>query len=173
MRVEAFDQVGGYETRLRAGEEPEMTARMRAAGWKIWRIDAPMTEHDAKILTLGQWWKRTQRGGYGYAQAWQATKGLPQRLYARNLRSAFFWAVVVPLIVIAIAVIAKTPVALLSLPLLYGLQFIRIGRKSPPGRMRWTAAGLLLLAKFPEAIGAARYFLGAGSQTVPEYKANG
>ena len=74
-----------------------MTARMRAAGWKIWRIDAPMTEHDAKILTLRQWWQRTQRGGYGYAQAWEATKGLPQRLYGRNLRSAFVWAVALPL----------------------------------------------------------------------------
>ena len=75
MRAEAFDQVGGYRPTLRAGEEPEMTARMRAAGWKIWRIDAPMTEHDAKILTLRQWWQRTQRGGYGFAQAWQATRG--------------------------------------------------------------------------------------------------
>jgi GT2 family glycosyltransferase len=173
VRVEAFDQVGGYRPGLRAGEEPEMTARMRAAGWKIWRIDASMTEHDAKILTLGQWWRRTQRGGYGYAQAWLATKGLPNRLYARNLRSAFIWAVAIPLIVIAVAIVARAPLALLSLPLLYGLQFIRIGRKSPPGRLRWIGAGLLLLAKFPEAIGAARYFLSAGSQTVPEYKANG
>ena len=60
---------------------------------------------------------------------WQATKGLPQRLYARNLRSAFIWAVVIPLIVIAIAVIARMPLVLLSLPLPYGLQFIRLGRK--------------------------------------------
>ena len=173
MRVEAFDQVGGYRPTLRAGEEPEMTARMRAAGWKIWRIDAPMTEHDAKILTLRQWWQRTQRGGYGYAQAWQATKGFPERLYARNLRSAFVWSVALPLIVISLAIVAKALIVLLAIPILYGLQFARIGSKGSPGPLRWTSAGLLLLAKIPEALGAARYFLSGGSRTVPEYKAHG
>jgi len=172
MRVDAFEQVGGYRSGLRAGEEPEMTARMRAMGWKIWRIDAPMTEHDAKILTLRQWWQRTQRGGYGYAQAWRATKELPQRLYARNLRSAFVWAFAIPLVMIAIALAARSPLCLLAIPILYGLQFVRIGTKAAPGRFRWISAGLLLLAKFPEAIGAARYFLSGGSRTVADYKAH-
>lgn len=173
MRMEAFDQVGGYRPNLRAGEEPEMTARMRAAGWKIWRIDAPMTEHDAKILTFRQWWQRTQRGGYGYAQAWEATKELPQRLYARNLRSAFVWAFGIPIAMIAIALAARAPLFLLAIPILYGLQFIRIGSKAAPGRLRWVSAGLLLLAKFPEAIGASRYFLSGGSRAVADYKAQG
>jgi cellulose synthase/poly-beta-1,6-N-acetylglucosamine synthase-like glycosyltransferase len=173
MRIAAFDHVGGYRSELRAGEEPEMTARMRAAGWKIWRIDVPMTEHDAKILTLRQWWRRTQRGGYGYAQAWEATKGLPQRLYARNLRSAFVWAIAMPLAVIAIAIALRAPLFLLAIPTFYALQFVRIGTKSGPGSLRWISAGLLLLAKFPEAIGASRYFFSGGSRTVPEYKAHG
>lgn len=174
MRVEAFDQVGGYETRLRAGEEPEMTARMRAAGWKIWRIDARMTEHDAKILTLRQWWQRTQRGGYGYAQAWTASKGLPQRLYGRNLRSAFVWAGAIPLVIILAAVALKTPAIILALPLIYALQFVRIAsRDRNRGRMKWITAGMLLLAKFPEAIGACRYFIHGRDHAVPEYKSNG
>lgn len=173
MRVDAFDRVGGYRSELRAGEEPEMTARMRAAGWKIWRIDALMTEHDAKILNLRQWWQRTQRGGYGYAQAWEATKELPQRLYARNLRSAFVWAFVIPLVVIVIALITRTQLFLLAVPILYGLQFLRIASKGASGRFGWISAGLLLLAKVPEAIGASRYFLSRGRQTVPEYKARG
>src|SRR4029079_540202 len=100
VRNSAFKQVGGYCSALRAGEEPEMTARMRAAGWKIWRMDVPMTEHDARILSLWQWWRRTQRGGYGYAQAWEATRGLPQRLYGRNLRSAVLWALVIPVSIV-------------------------------------------------------------------------
>jgi cellulose synthase/poly-beta-1,6-N-acetylglucosamine synthase-like glycosyltransferase len=173
IRMEAFDQVGGYRAELRAGEEPEMTARMRAAGWKIWRIDAPMTEHDAKILTLRQWLRRTQRGGYGYAQAWQATKALPTRLYARNLRSAFIWAFTIPLIVVVVALLMKSPLILLAIPVLYGLQFLRIGGKTHSGRLRWTSAGLLLLAKFPEAIGAIRYFVSGGTRSVPEYKVHG
>ena len=174
VRTRAFEQVGGYRSALRAGEEPEMTARMRAAGWKIWRMDALMTEHDARILSLRQWWRRTQRGGYGYAQTWEATKGLPQRLYARNLRSAVLWAIVLPLLVLAAAIAARAPLILLALPLLYGLQLVRIARWTRhSGRMRWIGAGMLLLAKFPEAIGACRYFIAGKGHTVPEYKSNG
>jgi glycosyltransferase involved in cell wall biosynthesis len=174
VRTKAFDQVGGYRSTLRAGEEPEMTARMRAVGWKIWRIDVPMTEHDAKILSLGQWWRRTQRGGYGYAQAWEATKHLPERLYGRNLRSAMTWAFVIPLLVVVAAVAARMPLILLALPILYAAQLTRIGiRTRDSGRMRWIGAGLILLAKFPEAIGAMRYFLSRGARTVPEYKVHG
>jgi hypothetical protein len=70
------------------------------------------------------------------------------------------------------ALVAKAPLVLLAIPILYGLQFLRIGGKGKPGPLRWTSAGLLLLAKIPEALGAARYFLSGGSRTVPEYKAH-
>ncbi len=170
VRCEAFEQVGGYCSDLLAGEEPEMSARMRAAGWQIWRIDAPMTEHDARILTLRQWWRRTQRGGFGYAQVGQATKSLPRPLYGRQLRSAFLWAVALPLVIIVLAVIAKQPLILLAMPVGYGLQLARIAARSC-GPAAWTGACLILLAKFPEAIGAARYFLTSGARHMPEYKA--
>ncbi|MEM9568307.1 MAG: glycosyltransferase, partial [Cyanobacteria bacterium P01_E01_bin.34] len=39
MRVAAIRQVDGYNPKLIAGEEPEMCIRLRAKGWKIWRID--------------------------------------------------------------------------------------------------------------------------------------
>jgi GT2 family glycosyltransferase len=171
VRCEAFEQVGGYRSNLLAGEEPDMSARMRAVGWKIWRIDASMTEHDARILTLRQWWRRTQRGGFGYAQVWQATKALPQRLYGRQLRSAFLWAIVLPVAVVSIAVVAKQPLALLAIPVLYALQLARIAARSR-GRAKWTRASLILLAKIPEAFGAARYVMTSGAKYVPEYKAD-
>jgi glycosyltransferase involved in cell wall biosynthesis len=169
VRCKAFDGVGGYRPDLQAGEEPEMTARMRAAGWEIWRIDALMTEHDARIHTLGQWWRRTQRGGFGYAQVWTATKGLPQRLYAKQLRSAAFWAFLVPAVIIIAAIVLKQPLLLLLLPLVYAVQLVRIAAKSKP-EARWTRAALILLAKFPEAIGAARFLLSGGDRHMPEYK---
>ena len=168
VRCEAYDQVGGFRAELQAGEEPEMTARMRAAGWKIWRIDAPMTEHDAKILSLRQWWRRTQRGGFGFAQVWTETKELPHRLYGKQLRSALAWAVITPILVIFAAVFAQRPAILLLLPLVYAVQFWRIGRGGRD-RSPWTRAGLILLAKFPEAIGAGRFLL-TGAKRVREYK---
>ena len=169
MRCAALDEVGGYRSELQAGEEPEMTARMRAAGWQIWRIDAPMTEHDARILRLSQWWRRTQRGGFGYAQVWAATRNLPQRLYARQLQSAVLWAAALPLAVMIAALIFRQPLLLFLLPIAYAVQVVRIAfRRKGPGR--WPGAALILLAKFPEAIGAARFMLAGGRRHMPEYK---
>jgi hypothetical protein len=48
VRLEAFELVGGFRAQLIAGEEPEL--------WRIWRLDAEMTEHDALITRFKQWW---------------------------------------------------------------------------------------------------------------------
>ena len=169
VRCAALDQIGGYNGDLLAGEEPEMTARMRAAGWRIWRIDVPMSEHDANIRSLRQWWRRTQRGGFGYAQVWAATKGLPKRLYGRQLRSALTWVIAAPLFTVLAATLLREPLILLLLPSAYALQFARIARNcSAPAKL--TKAALILLAKIPEAIGAARFLLAGGGRHVPEYK---
>jgi hypothetical protein len=151
-----------------------MTARMRAAGWEVWRIDAQMTEHDARMTSLSQWWRRSQRGGFGYAQVWTTTKTLPHRLYGRNLRSAFTWAFAIPLLVVFVAALSRQPLALALLPVMYGIQVLRNLRQSNgPAQMRWAKALFVLLAKFPEAIGASRFFLTGGARTVPDYKAHG
>jgi GT2 family glycosyltransferase len=168
MRTEAFDQVGGYQDELLAGEEPEMTARMRAAGWKIWRIGSQMTEHDANMFSLGQWWRRAQRSGFGYAQAWHATKNLPQPLYGRQLLSATAWAVGLPMVVIGAAILVGQPFLSLALLLLYALQLLRIGSRRS-GKHKWATAALMLFAKLPESIGALRYLI-ASKAKVPEYK---
>ncbi|MFE1817307.1 glycosyltransferase family 2 protein, partial [Metapseudomonas otitidis] len=49
MRADAFVQVNGYRADLIAGEEPELCVRLRAQGWKVWRLDAEMTLHDAAM----------------------------------------------------------------------------------------------------------------------------
>jgi hypothetical protein len=49
------------------------------------------------------------------------------------------------------------------------VQLVRIAAKSKP-EARWTRAALILLAKFPEAIGAARFLLSGGDRHMPEYK---
>ena len=172
VRCAAFDAVGGYRSDLRAGEEPEMAARMRAAGWKIWRIDAPMTQHDAKILKLSQWWRRAQRGGFGYAQVWSATKPLSHRLYGKQLRSALTWTLALPAIVVIVAVLTGQAWILLAIPASYALQFFRIGSRSH-AEGKWTRAALLLLAKIPETIGALQFTLTGTKRRVPEYKSNG
>jgi GT2 family glycosyltransferase len=56
MRVAPVRQVGGYNPDIIAGEEPELCLRLRQRGWKILRVDAEMTLHDAAMTRFGQWW---------------------------------------------------------------------------------------------------------------------
>lgn len=170
IRTRAFAAAGGFNPRLHAGEEPELSARLRALGWRIWRIDALMTEHDMNMVRLGQWWGRAQRSGFGYAQVSRETRALPGRLYVRQLRSALFWAILVPSAVVGTAVLAGVPLLLLLIPLAYGAQIARIALRQPPDSPRWRMATLTLLAKFPETLGALRFYLGSSRRHSPDYR---
>jgi glycosyltransferase involved in cell wall biosynthesis len=90
MRVSAFQQAGGYDASVVAGEEPELCQRLRGLGWTIRRIDAEMTLHDSAMLRFGQWWKRSVRSGYGAMDV--ATRFGRQGLFRKQVASARWWA---------------------------------------------------------------------------------
>ncbi len=72
VRRAALAQVGGFDASLNAGEEPEMCARLRACGWGILHIDAPMTRHDLAIMSWQAWAQRSYRSGIAFAEvAWR------------------------------------------------------------------------------------------------------
>lgn len=125
MRVTALKQVGGFNPSLIAGEEPELCIRLRRNGGQILRIDAEMTLHDAQITHFSQWWKRSLRSGYGYAEgAWLYGRS-PERHWVRENRRIWFWGFILPLL----TVIALPPTKGLSLVLLaiaYAYLFYRV-----------------------------------------------
>ena len=79
MRAEAFEKVDHFRADLIAGEEPELCLRLRQAGWRIWRLDYEMTLHDAAITRFSQWWSRTLRGGYAFANGAYLHSAAPER----------------------------------------------------------------------------------------------
>ena len=170
VRVEALEEIGGFDPELMASEEPEMAARLRARGWQIWRIDAEMSEHDAAIHRFGQWWRRTLRSGYGYAQAWRRTHNLPKPINGRILASAFFWAVGMPIAVVVLAILLGQPSVLLIIPFAYAVQVLRIALRRGLSPYRLRASAMLMLAKFAEVAGAMRYFLERRPRHSIEYK---
>lgn len=91
MRVEAFREVGGFTSRLIAGEEPDLCHRMRARGWTIHRLAQEMTIHDAGMTHIGQWWQRNRRSGYAIAEA-LALRGRGEPNGVRRVASNIFWA---------------------------------------------------------------------------------
>ena len=148
MRVDAFENVNGFRPDLIAGEEPELCVRLRASGWKIWRLDQEMTLHDAAITRFGQWWKRTLRSGYAYAEGAQLHGAAPERHRVKEFRSTFIWGLGIPVTSFGLAIWLGGWG--LSLLLVYPMQIVRIAfRGTKPAKGNWLRALFLVLGKFP------------------------
>ena len=102
MRVDALEAVGGFRDDLIAGEEPELCVRLRAAGWRIWRLDAEMALHDAAMTRFAQWWRRALRSGYAFAQGAYLHGAPPERHWVWESRRAWLWGVWLPLACLAV-----------------------------------------------------------------------
>ena len=98
IRAIAFDDVGGYRKDLIAGEDPELCVRLRARGWRIWRLDIAMTLHDAAMTHFGQWWRRAVRSGYAFAQGAYLHGIPPERHCVWESRRAWLLGVWLPLV---------------------------------------------------------------------------
>ena len=101
MKVSAFKNVGGFNPKLIAGEEPELCLRLRQAGGKILRIDAEMTLHDAQMTRFSQWWKRSIRSGYAFTEGAWLHGGSPERHWVRESNRIWLWAVFLPIFSVA------------------------------------------------------------------------
>jgi glycosyltransferase involved in cell wall biosynthesis len=158
-RIEAIRGVNGYRADLICGEEPEMCIRLRQAGWRIYHLETPMTLHDAAIYRFGQWWRRTLRGGYGFAQG-AALHGAPPEQYAvLETHRALFWGLGIPIIALASATVFSWW-GLLAL-IAYPLQVIRLAVQGtrPSARENWWRAGALVLGKFAETFGIVKFHI--------------
>lgn len=89
FRSDAFERAGAFNASIVAGEEPELCQRLRAAGWKVHRIDAEMTIHDSAMTRFAQWASRQVRSGYGAADV--AARFGDRGLFANQVRSARRW----------------------------------------------------------------------------------
>jgi GT2 family glycosyltransferase len=184
MRCEPFKMLGGYNSSVIAGEEPELCVRLRLDGWRIIRIDSEMTLHDANMTRFSQWWKRSTRTGHAYAEGYAMHGQSRFRHYARQIRSIFIWGMLVPLLIIfGLILTLWTPWSVL---IILG-SFIGYGkiviRSYSSGRSRtdekgapWVYGVSCALAKFPQLFGAIRYYLthwqGKQSKLI-EYKNQG
>lgn len=158
MRVAAFCAVGGFRPDLICGEEPELCARLRKAGWRIWCLAADMTVHDAAMYHLTQWWRRTVRVGYGYAMFMRLDSVRHDRQWIDRYRRSWRWCLGVPVLTAVLALALGWPA--LWLLTLYPLQVARLasrGRRS--ARENWSRAVALVLGYFAELHGQLKFYL--------------
>jgi glycosyltransferase involved in cell wall biosynthesis len=155
-RVAAIKQVDGYRAAMICGEEPEMCVRLRRCGWRIWRIDANMTLHDAAMYRFGQWWRRAVRGGFGFAQGAHLHGASPERHWVAECRRTWMWGLLIPGTILLLSVTVSWK--MLALLAVYPLQIVRLavrGRHST--RENWLRAGALVVGNFPEMLGQLQF----------------
>ena len=86
MRRAVLEDVGGFDSTLIAGEEPELCQRIRGKGLQILHLDVPMTGHDLAMTQWSQYWRRAVRAGHAYAEVSDRTAGGPYPLWQEDSR---------------------------------------------------------------------------------------
>ncbi|MFS4582233.1 glycosyltransferase [Phaeobacter sp. C3_T13_0] len=149
MRLRALQEVGGYRNDLIAGEEPELCLRLARAGWSIWRVEAEMTLHDAQMTRFAQWWQRSRRAGFAFAEGAALHGAGPERHWVAETQRALIWGAGIPLIIVVLLMFSGWA---LLFSVIYPTQWLRLSARM--GRRR---AYYSLLGKFAEAQGALEY----------------
>ena len=157
IRAAAIQAVCGYRDDLIAGEEPEMCLRLKNKGYQIRRIDCAMTWHDAAIFTFSQWWRRSVRCGFAYANGAALHGKSPQKHWVKETYRALFWGGLIPLVILIAATIDVRNLWLFAIYIVLMLR-IYIGTKVlEKNKLLWSF--FMVVSKFSECIGVVKYFL--------------
>lgn len=80
-----LEQCGGYDENLVAGEDPDLSYRIRRDGRVIYRIKEDMTTHDLNMTKFRQYIKRAFRTGHAYAEIGLRYSGNKEKMWLREL----------------------------------------------------------------------------------------
>lgn len=166
MRAKAFAEAGGFNSAMIAGEEGELTFRLRQRGWQICRLDVPMTLHDAAMSRFGQWWKRTLRAGHAYAEGMSIHGKSAERYNVHPVISCLIWGFGMPAVALASLIASwfwfPAIAGALIVMALTIVTWVRIMRRRWITSRSWSESMLFstfcILAKLPQALGVAWFF---------------
>ncbi len=100
-RMSAISENGFFDEALQFGEEPDLCYRVRQRGSRIVCIERPMVTHDLGMLRFGQYWKRAENTGKGYARVasryWRHAEKLWLRELIVNFTEPLVWVTVLSL----------------------------------------------------------------------------
>lgn len=171
VRASVFDAVGGFNPHVIAAEDDEFCTRVRKAGWRVHRLPARMTLHDAEMLRFSQWWQRAVRTGHGFAQVGALHSGY----FSRTRKRVWFYGAILP--VMAVLTLIWLPWLLLAVLGIYLLSYVRTVQGLVAGglarRKALHQSVLLSISKFPNLIGLLTYHwrvLRSSDMAIIEYK---
>lgn len=176
IRAAVFAQIKGFDPSVHAGEEPEFCSRIRAAGFRISRISAPMAIHDANMTRFSQWWNRNYRTGYG---GLDIQHRFGQLGFSKINRSAWIWVLGWPALVFlatfAGSAVGGTPVAIACCAIAAAIlpaQIARLAVKTKTPELSWTqsivCASMTLLSKIAQVQGQLSWYLHHANRPHPK-----
>ncbi len=162
VRKDAIEQSGGYDGSLVAGEDPDLSYRLRRQGWVIYRTTADMAVHDLNMTTFRQYARRAFRSGHAYAQVGLRYGRERERFFLRPLLRICMSALAPAAVLTLGAALKRYRAAAVVAGLLAGRPFLRIYRFMDSPRDLPAAAlycAHLAFAVYPQFLGVLRYLL--------------
>jgi glycosyltransferase involved in cell wall biosynthesis len=105
IRKDVLEAVNGYDERLIAGEDPDISYRIRVAGWNIYQINKDMATHDLNMNDFFKYIKRSFRSGHAYAEIGFRYVRRTEKYFMQQLLRILF-GVIFPLAVIFLGVVS-------------------------------------------------------------------
>jgi GT2 family glycosyltransferase len=164
VRRTVLEATGGFDEDLVAGEDPELSYRIRRSGWQILRIDAPMSIHDINMTTFRQYLKRAYRSGYAYAEIGLRFIRNPEKLWLKE-SIRIVGKALLPICLVMAGILTGNSWWGILLGLLILLRpLMNIGRMRQDSQQSWSSvllyAGHTALVVYPQFWGMVRYFWG-------------
>ena len=156
IKSEPFQKLGGFKSNIIAAEEEEFCSRLRREGWKIYHLCHPMAIHNASMHHISEWFHRSVRTGYAFAQS------LYENIepHTKEYYSTLFWGLLFPIGVVLCWYVYGSHA--LDLLFLYPVLAFKIYWKK---RKTWTERESIIysifcvIGKFPNVIGLLKYHL--------------
>ena len=161
VRAEAFKAVGGYNNRVIAAEDDDLSVRLRLAGGELWCLDRICSLHDANMYQFRQWWQRAKRCGYAFAQVSSLHGKSPEKKFVKQIRSVWLHGLILPLVAITLTI----PSHGLSLLLFcrYPLSAFKVAYQTHAMGFPWTDSftwgASCSVSAFPAVLGTMQFYL--------------
>ncbi len=166
FRVSALRQVDFYNPAMIAGEDTELSMRMRKRGWRLRSLDAEMAFHDAAITRFSQWWTRIRRSGHAYGEMAHLHPDARDPDWPRTVRSIIFWGGGMTTLLLACVLRSVlmdprwwtvTLLVFLPWPIRMVQLMKRQFRRGLPLRLARASGVLLMVGKIPQFLGLIAY----------------
>ena len=168
VRREYLEETGGYDEHLVAGEDPDLSYRIRSLGGEILRLPDLLGIHDINMHRFKQYYKRSSRSGHAYAELAMRYRKNKEKLWMKDLiRISLSFLIPVGLFALAVVPLPYfylcAPLGLLFMFRAFRSFFAYKKKHELTAGQTWAYCMHLSVGKFFQFAGAIRYFYGVVS----------